>query len=215
MCSASAKRSFALLKGGKPELQAQAYSADLPDVDSPRVMPPPAPPAPQPAVRKNQRPVLPANVCLDAARAALAVLRRPVTFPDPQLAPCTEINLGRPKFGHWFNRSRRVLLTLAAVWVIAVFDLGYTLAESGTADFTELNPVAAKLLNGPPTAVIAYKFALLSVGTLILLALRRHAIAELACWFLFVAELYVAVRWYGYFDYLLESCANSACDATG
>jgi hypothetical protein len=108
-----------------------------------------------------------------------------------------------------------MLLTLAAVWVIAVFDLGYTLAESGTGGFTELNPVAAKLLGGPANAVIAYKFALLGVGTLILLVLRRHAIAELACWFLFAAELYVAVRWYGYFDCVLEACTNSACDMAG
>jgi hypothetical protein len=194
-------------------LQVRAFFADLADVDSSRVTPPPAL-RPETASQVSCGAALP-NVCLDAARAALAALRRPITFPDAAPSPCSAADLARPRFGHWFNRSRRVLLALAAVWVIAVFDLGYTLAESGTADFTELNPVAARLLGGPASAVIAYKFALLGVGTLILLGLRRHAIAELACWFLFVAELYVALRWYGYFDCLLEAGTNSAFDAAG
>jgi hypothetical protein len=115
----------------------------------------------------------------------------------------------------WFNRSRRVLLTLTAVWVVAVFDLGYTLAESGTGDFFELNPLAAQLLGGSPHTVILFKFGCLGFGTLILLALRRYAIAELACWFLFVATLYVAVRWYGYFDCLLNGYINPLLDSSG
>ena len=124
----------------------------------------------------------------DVARAALTVVKRPE----------------RPKFGTWFNRSRRVLLTLAAVWVVAIFDLGYTLAESGTPDFIEANPLAAKLLAGPTHVIVAYKFSLLGLGTVILLALRRHAVAELGCWFLFVLKLYVALHWYSYFDCVLH-----------
>ena len=101
-----------------------------------------------------------------------------------------------------------MLLTLAAVWVVAVFDLGYTLAESGTQDFEEMNPVAARLLAQPTRVIMAYKFGLLSVSTAILLALRRHATAELACWFLFVLKLYVALRWYSYFDCVLHGYVN-------
>jgi len=108
----------------------------------------------------------------------------------------------------WLNRSRRVLLTLAAVWTVSIFDLGYTLSEWGSADFTELNPVAAHLLGGPQQAIIAYKFGLLSLGTLILLALRRHLIAELACWLLFAAKVYLAVRWVLYFDCVLHGYTN-------
>ena len=135
----------------------------------------------------------------DVARVTLTVLNRPQ----------------RPKFGTWFNRSRRVLLTLAAVWVVAIFDLGYTLAESGTGDFVEANPLAAKLLAGPTHVIVVYKFGLLGLGTAILLALRRHAVAELGCWFLFVLKLYVALRWYSYFDCVLHGYVNPLLRALG
>lgn len=172
--------------------------------------PAPAPPGPGLNHREGARPrdALASGACWGAARAALAALRRPVAFPDARPPVCTAADLDTPKFGAWFNRPRRVLLTLAAVWVIAVFDLGYTLAESGTQDFFELNPLAARLLGGSMHSIIAYKFGLLGFGTLILLALRRHVITELACWFLFVSKLYVAVRWYSYFDCLLHDYVN-------
>jgi hypothetical protein len=108
----------------------------------------------------------------------------------------------------WLNRPRRMLLALAAVWVIAVFDLGFTLFERDSPEFVELNPVAAHVLSGPTHGVMAYKFGLLGLGTLILLPLRRHAVAELACWFLFVAQVYLAVRWYAYYDCVLHSHIN-------
>ena len=117
-------------------------------------------------------------------------------------------DIPRPKFGTWFNRPRRVLLTLAAVWVVAIFDLGYTLAESGTQDFAEANPVAAKLLAGPARTIVAYKFSMVGLATAILLALRRHAVAELGCWFLFALKVYVALRWYSYFDCVLHGYVN-------
>lgn len=115
----------------------------------------------------------------------------------------------------WLNRSRRVLLTLSAVWIVSIFDLGYTLSEWGSADFTELNPVAAQLLGGPQHAIVAFKFGLLSLGTLILLALRRHLVAELACWFLFTAKIYLAVRWLAYFDCVLHGYSNPLINAAG
>lgn len=172
--------------------------------------PGPAPPGPglHPRERAEPRDSLVSGACWGAARAALAALKRPVAFPDAPPPVCQAADLDTPKFGAWFNRSRRVLLTLAAVWVIAVFDLGYTLAETGTQDFFELNPLAARLLGGSIHSIIAYKFGLLGFGTLILLAVRRHAIAELACWFLFVSKLYVAIRWYSYFDCLLHDYVN-------
>lgn len=107
-------------------------------------------------------------------------------------------------FGAWLNRPRRVLLALAAVWVISVFDLGYTLAEHGESDFVELNPLAAHLLRGPAHNVMAYKFGLLGLATAILVGLRRYAVAELACWFLLAVKVYVALRWLSYFDCLLR-----------
>ncbi len=114
----------------------------------------------------------------------------------------------RRSFGVWLNRSRRVLLTLALVWVVAIFDLGFTLLEWGGQQFTELNPVAASVLGGPTQLVMAYKFGLLGLSTTILLALRRHAVAELACWFLLTLKVYVAARWYVYYVCVLHDKLN-------
>lgn len=108
----------------------------------------------------------------------------------------------------WLNRARRILLLLSAIWVISIFDLGFTLSEYGTEEFVELNPVAARILGGPEHFVVGYKFGLLGFATLILLGLRRHAVAELACWFLFTFKIYVAVRWLAYYDCLLHDYVN-------
>lgn len=186
---------------------------------APAIVGPPRPPKPRPATPD----LLEVHARLDQARATLESLRQPIR-PDADEQPttlsgaqhlATPVSPGKPRFGAWFNRPRRVLLTLMAVWVVAVFDLGYTLAEFGTADFFEMNPLAAKLLGGSPHAVMAFKFGLLGFGTLILLGLRRHAIAELACWFLFVSKLYVAVRWYGYFDCVLHDYVNPLLSPSG
>ncbi len=110
----------------------------------------------------------------------------------------------RRTFGQWLTRPRRILLTLTAVWVVAVFDLGFTLFEQGSAQFIELNPLAAKLMGGSAAAVMVFKFSLLGVGTLILLGLRRHSVAELACWFLLATKVYLALRWFSYYDCLVR-----------
>ncbi len=110
--------------------------------------------------------------------------------------------------GSWLNRSRRVLLALTAIWVVAVFDLGFTLSESATPEFVELNPVAAPLLSGPNHHVMFFKFGLLGGASIILLSLRRHLVAELGTWFLMATMIYVGVRWYLYYDGLLTGNVN-------
>ncbi|TWT41083.1 hypothetical protein RAS1_37740 [Phycisphaerae bacterium RAS1] len=105
----------------------------------------------------------------------------------------------RPAPRPWLVRSRRVLLTLACVWVLHVFDLGFTLLESVAPSFYELNPIAARLLGSKDYVLYAYKFSLLGVGSFILLWLRRYTVAELASWFLLAASFYVGVRWYSYY----------------
>lgn len=119
------------------------------------------------------------------------------------------------RFGAWLNRSRRILLALAIVWVISIFDLGYTLAEKGTGQFVELNPLAEKLLNGPDHTVVFFKFALLGLSTVIILALRRYRITELACWLMVVAKVYLAVRWFTYFDCVLHGYTSPLIQAPG
>jgi hypothetical protein len=110
----------------------------------------------------------------------------------------------------WLTRSRRVLLTLAAVWVINLLDLGYTLLESINSGFIELNPLAARLIGQSASALVGYKLALLLVSSTILLICRRHRVAELSCWLLMAVYLYVAICWCCYYEQRLISFDDPA-----
>lgn len=110
----------------------------------------------------------------------------------------------------WLTRPRRVLLTLAAVWVINVFDLGYTLLESLTATFIEMNPVAARLIAASPLVLVAYKVALILISSTILLIHRRKRLTELACWLLLAVYIGVAGCWRTYYDHRLASLDDPA-----
>ena len=136
----------------------------------------------------------------DASSTTAQSAAAPLARCEPSLARC---------FG-WLTRPRRILLVLGAVWVINVFDLGYTLLESMRKDFVEVNPVAAQLVGTSPSELILYKTALVVTGSVILLVHRRHRIAELGCWFLLGAYLFVAIRWWLYYEHLLEALANPA-----
>lgn len=128
---------------------------------------------------------LPATTAQPAPPARERVWRRPFTLP---------------RSFRWLTRPRRVLLLLAAVWVVNIFDLGYTLLESLHSEFVELNPLAARLLDAPPELLVLYKTALLAISSTILLLHRRHRTAELACWLLLAAYLYVGICWGLYYE---------------
>ena|GEM_PF-4379162 len=110
----------------------------------------------------------------------------------------------------WLTRPRRVLLLLAAVWVINLFDLRYTLSESLHSAFHELNPLAASLLSRDPDLLIYYKFGLLFSSSVILLICRMTKVAELGCWVLLAAYSCVAVRWWSYFEQRIAAYADPA-----
>ncbi len=99
----------------------------------------------------------------------------------------------------WLVRPRRVLLLLAAIWVLNVFDLGYTLLESTRQQFVEVNPLAAPLIHAPASALVAYKVTLVAIGSVLLLIFARHRTTEWACWFLLATYLYVGIRWSLYY----------------
>lgn len=101
------------------------------------------------------------------------------------------------------GRPQRIVFLLIAIWVLNAFDLGFTLFAHRFGFFTELNPVAARMLDSAHL-LAAYKGGLLVAGSAILLSLRRHAIAELGCWFLLASYVYVACRWYVYYAELLR-----------
>lgn len=101
-------------------------------------------------------------------------------------------------------RPRRVLFILAAVWVLNLFDLHYTLLEAPQRHFRELNPVAAQLLCGPPHLLIAYKLLLVAIGSAIMLSLRNHRATELGCWLIFATYAFVGVCWQAYYAHAMD-----------
>jgi hypothetical protein len=103
-----------------------------------------------------------------------------------------------------------VLLVLAAVWIINVFDLGYTLLESLHSGFIEMNPVAARLIGSSPEVLVSYKTTLLAISSTILLIYRRYRVAELGCWFLLAVYLHVAICWWLYYEHRLASFDDPA-----
>ncbi len=116
----------------------------------------------------------------------------------------------RPPAFSWLVRPRRVLLLLGAIWLLNAFDLAYTLGESERRTFREMNPLAAQLVKAPPAHLITYKSALVAVGSGLLLALRRERVAELACWFVLAVYCAVAIRWWIYFEHMLEAVVDPA-----
>ncbi len=212
------------------DVQGVVKSDDNPNTNAGVLTPPTSPPPP--AADVVARPISAVRAAQQAARALPThsrfvpehTTRPPSAAPPPVAVPSgatqptasPQAQPVRPLFGVWLNRPRRVLLALTAIWIVAIFDLGFTLLESESFTFVELNPLAAAVVGGPDEAVFAFKFGLLSAGSVILLALRRHATTELACWFLLTSKVYLAIRWYVYYSCLVHGYMNpllSAADA--
>lgn len=109
----------------------------------------------------------------------------------------------------WLIRPRRVLLLLAAIWVLNVFDLGYTLLESTQNHFVEMNPLAAGLIGEPTAMLVVYKASLVIIGSAVLLIFSRHSTTEWACWFLLAVYMYVGLRWCLYYAGLVAVVPGS------
>lgn len=107
-------------------------------------------------------------------------------------------------------RQRRVLLLLAAIWVLNFFDLESTLIESRRWFFDELNPLAASLLGLPDGFLVGYKAFMVAAGSTILVGLRRHRAAELGCWFLLAVYASVTARWSLYYHYAIAALDDPA-----
>ena len=69
-------------------------------------------------------------------------------------------------------------------------------------EFPELNPVAANLLHADGL-LTAFKLATLSFASAIFIILRRHWLAEAACWLMCAVHVALALVWLHYFDNLL------------
>jgi len=108
------------------------------------------------------------------------------------------------------NRPRRVLLLLAAVWIVQGFDLGFTLVAYQSGTFAELNPAGGWLLQRGPVAVIVFKAALVLLASVILWCGRTRLLSECLLWLVAAACVGLALRWRDYFTFFHENVHDIA-----
>ncbi|MGB9626498.1 MAG: DUF5658 family protein [Phycisphaerae bacterium] len=108
------------------------------------------------------------------------------------------------------NRPRRVLLLLAAVWIVQGFDLGFTLVAHQSGTFAELNPAGGWLLQRGPVAVIVFKAALVLLASVILWCGRTRLLSECLLWLVAAACVGLALRWRDYFTFFHENAHDIA-----
>lgn len=96
------------------------------------------------------------------------------------------------------RRANRVILLVVLLWILNAFDLAFTIIAHDLGGFREANPLAAAVL-GHPYRLVAFKLALVAFGSVVLLALRRRPVAELACWLLCGVYMVLGIVWMIYF----------------
>ncbi len=126
-----------------------------------------------------------------------------------QSQPASTITLPAPTEGllrngsAWWrqtSRPRRILILLAAVWILNGFDLGFTILAQLQGTLTELNPVARHLLPYGAVALLLYKLVALGIGTAVLWRCRHHASAEIGTWVALAVYVGVSLRWHVFYD---------------
>jgi hypothetical protein len=116
----------------------------------------------------------------------------------------TVVVRNRPEFAGLRGKNesrdarRTVVRCVVALVVLNLADLAFTSLLVPTRSFVELNPLADSLLGSLP-ALIFVKIALVAGGTLLLLTLWRHKIAQLASWGTAVTYVFAAMWWVMYF----------------
>ena len=106
--------------------------------------------------------------------------------------------LGRRQ-GFERRRTWRVAQLIAALWVLSLADLFFTLWAHHFTPFNELNPIARALLESQSFAgLVVMKLGLTGVGAGIFWYLRRYARAEVALWALVGVYVLLALRWSNY-----------------
>ena len=102
----------------------------------------------------------------------------------------------------WLRRRPiRVAVLLLAVWVLNGFDLLFTILATRIGAFTELNPVAAIVLDSGNYAILAaYKISLVGLGSWILWHYRNVRFSEIGCWMMAMLYGGVALRWHRYYE---------------
>jgi len=95
--------------------------------------------------------------------------------------------------------SRRTGELLAALWVLSIADLIFTLWAHWFTPFQEMNPIADAFLGrGLIPSLIIFKLTVTLIGTAVFWRVRQHAKARFALWGLVFVYVLLAVRWSDY-----------------
>lgn len=102
-------------------------------------------------------------------------------------------------------RARRVAMLVAAVVVLSIADLYFTLIFLLNTGMIEANPVARLVIQqGSPWLLAVWKLALVLVPAGIFLAFRTRRLAEAGAWVCFIALAALTVQWKVYTDRIHE-----------
>lgn len=93
-------------------------------------------------------------------------------------------------------RRRRLFWLLVGIWIINLFDLGFTLLLYEQRVLIEMNPLAARILPLGAGALAAYKLTLLTFGTGMLWQCRRCGFAEWCAWAYALICVGLSLRWH-------------------
>ena len=97
------------------------------------------------------------------------------------------------------SRSRRVLMLLTAILLLAAGDLFMTLQYATSIGFEEANPIARHVMShGSLTLIILWKLASVVVCLGCLWMTRRTRLGELATWACLLIMIWLCFRWVEY-----------------
>ena len=101
------------------------------------------------------------------------------------------------------GRSARIILLIAVISFLSLFDLVLTVRASQIGEFLELNPLARGMLRDP-TALAVFKAAVSAVAFTIFIIFRRRQLTEIACWTCCAAYVVLTVIWTMYYAHIEE-----------
>ena len=97
------------------------------------------------------------------------------------------------------NRPRRMLVLMAALWLLSLADLAFTIWAHLCTPLYEANPIANTLLqHNDLGGLIAFKAATNLLGCWLLWQARDNARAEVALWGLVGVFILLLFRWSAY-----------------
>ena len=100
-------------------------------------------------------------------------------------------------------RARRVMLLLAAVVVLSLGDLLFTLLYLSTTGMIEANPIAAYLIRTTHSweALAVFKLATVGLCVALLYRVRRYPEGEFAAWGAATIMVMLTIHWNHYTDH--------------